>query len=1144
MRIASSFPITVAVLVGLSWLLPQCDPTSRSRFADFVDTTDVAPFDFGDADEFDESTSFALSPSTERRSEPPITLTSPDGVALELSKLHSETVVEGPLAYTELRLAFHNTASRTVEGRFRIALPPRASLARLAMHVSGAWQEGEVLERKLATVAYEDSLHRKIDPALLEAGAGNSYSARIFPIAPKETKHIVVGYSQVITSGNRVVVPLRGLSPVSDAHATLWRSGQPSRMKLTEFASDLLISPPTEQTDEDDARRSGDLVALRVRPVASDAPSPVDSLVVLVDTSASRVLDFADELEVLRGLVARLSASPGARLAIIAYDQSRELVFQGLARDVDEEVFDKVARRHALGASDLGAALALAGKVARADGLGRVLILGDGVVTAGSRGPALLATARNLREDGVSRLDAIAFGGLRDDDLLQSLATSGMKHHGVVGLASLGVDVLWSRLGRSVRDTVSLGVEGASWVHPREVRGLAAGEEVVVLARLPETEAPRLTVDGQPVPTPKPSPGSRTLLERAAASAELDELTQKERELGSSEELRHKIIDLSTRHRVMSPHTALLVLESEADYRRLGIPRDSLAPILTVASGQLGQAPRHPPPDRADASIGLAGNVRPHRAISGMEGSAGPVEPSEARPRVDPVDSVGTSGLGLSGLGAGGAGKGSMQASGGMGFGHGAGIGFGSGFGSGSGRLSGSQRSRGGPTVRLEGTNVSIAMPKEVVVRIIRQNYGRFRVLYESALLRDPTLAGEVLVSMGISKSGEPLLVAVNGPGPRSFHEAIGRVFWALRFPATEGGAVSVQQKIRFGSGPTSGPTSETLIPKPPGGSPDATRPPPSTASRWTASAPHEGPFAEVMALLERSQVAEALEVASRWHGRSPQEPLAFIALGEALRHGGQATGAARAEGSLIDLYPDRIEVLRYAASRLLRVKERGGVALALDALARARADRPDHPTSHRLHAYALLAEGRHAEAFAALRDGFERDYPAGRFLAVKDVLGSDLALVATAWRAARPADASAIDGAMKELKLDVDRQASRRFVLSWESDANDIDLHVFDDHGGHAWFSSPTLPRGGRLLADVTTGYGPEMFLAVGPHVSAERYRIAAHVYDHGPMGFGMGRVQIVDHDGKGAVSIEERPFVIMSKHGMVSLGTVPAKS
>jgi len=42
--------------------------------------------------------------------------------------------------------------------------------------------------------------------------------------------------------------------------------------------------------------------------------------------------------------------------------------------------------------------------------------------------------------------------------------------------------------------------------------------------------------------------------------------------------------------------------------------------------------------------------------------------------------------------------------------------------------------------------------------------------------------------------------------------------------------------------------------------------------------------------------------------------------------------------------------------------------------------------------------------------------------------------------------------------------------------------------------------------------------------------------------MGYGMGTVQVVRHDGKGGLTLEPRPFVVMADDAMVDLGRVGA--
>jgi uncharacterized protein YfaP (DUF2135 family) len=117
----------------------------------------------------------------------------------------------------------------------------------------------------------------------------------------------------------------------------------------------------------------------------------------------------------------------------------------------------------------------------------------------------------------------------------------------------------------------------------------------------------------------------------------------------------------------------------------------------------------------------------------------------------------------------------------------------------------------------------------------------------------------------------------------------------------------------------------------------------------------------------------------------------------------------------------------------------------------------------------------------------------------------------------------------------------SLRFVLSWETDANDVDLHVRDGRNGHAYYERPRLRSGGTLYADVTDGYGPECFtVREAPARRAYPYRLQAHYYRRGPMGYGLGKMQVIDHDGRGHLRFEDRPFVVTEDDAYVDLGTI----
>ncbi|MEO7734388.1 MAG: VIT domain-containing protein, partial [Kofleriaceae bacterium] len=142
---------------------------------------------------------------------PPWSLTASDGSGLLLTRVDAKAVVEGPLAFTELHLYFHNPEARIREGTFSITLPTGAAVSRFAMESNGQYLEAEVVEKQLARRAYEDFLHRKQDPALLEKGEGNQFTARVFPIPASGDKHLVISFSQQVTPGH-YTLPLRGLA--------------------------------------------------------------------------------------------------------------------------------------------------------------------------------------------------------------------------------------------------------------------------------------------------------------------------------------------------------------------------------------------------------------------------------------------------------------------------------------------------------------------------------------------------------------------------------------------------------------------------------------------------------------------------------------------------------------------------------------------------------------------------------------------------------------------------------------------------------------------------------------------------------------------------------------------------------------------
>jgi hypothetical protein len=154
----------------------------------------------------------------------------------------------------------------------------------------------------------------------------------------------------------------------------------------------------------------------------------------------------------------------------------------------------------------------------------------------------------------------------------------------------------------------------------------------------------------------------------------------------------------------------------------------------------------------------------------------------------------------LTGTGEGGGGRGEGIGFGEIGtIGRGLGTGIGGGVGMGHGHLEGGH-TPGPPILRLGATTVNGRLPPETIQRIVRQNFGRFRLCYTEGLLRNPTLEGRVAVKFVIARDGSVETSADGGSDlpDTTVTECVVRAFGGLSFPTPEGGIVTVSYPITF----------------------------------------------------------------------------------------------------------------------------------------------------------------------------------------------------------------------------------------------------------------------------------------------------------------------------------------------------------
>jgi hypothetical protein len=167
-------------------------------------------------------------------------------------------------------------------------------------------------------------------------------------------------------------------------------------------------------------------------------------------------------------------------------------------------------------------------------------------------------------------------------------------------------------------------------------------------------------------------------------------------------------------------------------------------------------------------------------------------------------ESGGSGGLGLSGIGEGGGGYGTGIGVGGIGTCGGTICsGLEGGFGNSFGRTPGGYNPKG-HGMRVGDTKVERgSLPAEVIQRIVRQNYGRFRMCYEQGLGKNPNLQGRVNVRFVIDRTGA-VSQAQNGGSDLPDSGVVSCVvsqYYGLSFPAPQDGIVTVNYPIMFTPG-------------------------------------------------------------------------------------------------------------------------------------------------------------------------------------------------------------------------------------------------------------------------------------------------------------------------------------------------------
>jgi Ca-activated chloride channel family protein len=525
--------------------------------------------------------------------------------------------LDGRVLRYEITETFVNRGNTVGEADYVMPLPRGAAFEDLALEINGELVAGETMTSDRARGIYEEIVRKSRDPALVEWMDHGLLRTRIFPIAPGETKRVVVRFrvvpqregnalrieylaggrtpGSVESTGSTSLTLLlpRGEGygePYSPTHqiettepsrrnASFGREvhvrGDASRMTLllpirlsaTATISTLPYAPPGED---------GFAMITLSPPVSRTVTMPRD-VTFVIDVSGSMSGEkLAQAKAAGRTLLNTLSANDQFRMISFATDVSE---FQrGWAGASAANI--RLAQRwlddlSATGSTNIEGALDRALDETAARGhLGIVLFLTDGAATVGDRNPERLAALASTRRGGM-RIFTFGVGADVQAAMLERIALEGRgTAHFVQPSEDVehAVGVVASRLTAPVATNVRLRSSQVSirQVMPEGAQDVFVGQDLTYFVRYREGGPTNLVFTGDTPNGPVEWTERVTLPERSRDNAFVAKLwavqrvgwlSAERRRGGANPELDNELRELGTKYGIPTELTSYLVVE-------------------------------------------------------------------------------------------------------------------------------------------------------------------------------------------------------------------------------------------------------------------------------------------------------------------------------------------------------------------------------------------------------------------------------------------------------------------------------------------------------------------------------------------------------------------------------------------------------
>ena len=551
---------------------------------------------------------------------------------LEVAYHHVTVKIDGQIATTSVEEEFYNPNPQRLEGTYLFPLPKDTHIDKFTMDIDGKQTEAELLPTDKARHIYEDIVRRMRDPALLEYAGRDVFKVRIFPIEPHSNKRITLSYTQVLKADSGLInytyplntekfsakpvanvsvkVELKSDRPLKTiycpSHSVEIKRDGSKRATIGYEAND--VTPDTDFSlyfapEQDEVGmnlltyKTGDedgyfLLLASPGVDASEKILPKDVAFVL-DTSGSMAGKKLEQAKkALQFCVENLNDED--RFEIIRFSTEVEPLFDKLVeanRANRDKANDFVKRLKPIGATAIDDALKKALSL-QSERNGRpfvVVFLTDGQPTVGVTNPEEIVAHVKKRSEG-TRIFSFGIGTDVNTHLLDRIAeeTRAFNQY-VLPEEDLEVKVssFFSKIKEPVLTDPELKFTGdirAKTLYPAPLPDLFRGEQLVVVGRYSGHGSSAVVIQGkvngqtrefsEDVKFPDES-SDNDFIPKLWATRRVGYLLDEIRLHGENAELRDEVTELARKYGIVTPYTAYLIAEDEAN-RRVPLAMQSL----------------------------------------------------------------------------------------------------------------------------------------------------------------------------------------------------------------------------------------------------------------------------------------------------------------------------------------------------------------------------------------------------------------------------------------------------------------------------------------------------------------------------------------------------------------------------------------